>query len=166
MSRELLLCRIYPANHYVSVKEQTLKAIHSIKKELKQHLKILEKEKKIDERKRLEQRTLYDIEILREIGSCSGIENYSRHLTGRKAGEPPPTLLEYFPEKFLTFIDESHITVPQAGGMYRGDRRRKLTLVEHGFRLPSALDNRPLNFQEFEKSLDKVLFIFCNSRRL
>ena len=157
--KELLLCRIYPANHYVSTKEKTSHAIESIKKELKKHLKTLTKEKKIEERDRLEQRTVYDLEILKEMGTCSGIENYSRHFTNRKAGEPPPTLLEYFPKKFLTFIDESHITVPQAGGMYRGDRRRKLSLVEHGFRLPSALDNRPLNFEEFEKSLDKVLFV-------
>ena len=99
------------------------------------------------------------MEILSEMGSCPGVENYSRHLTGRKAGEPPPTLLEYFSKNFLAFIDESHITVPQAGGMYRGDRNRKLSLVEHGFRLPSALDNRPLNFQEFENSLDKVVYV-------
>ena len=157
--KELLLCRIYPANHYVSTKERTLKAIENIKVELKHHLKLLEKDKKIDERNRLEQRTIYDLEVLREIGTCPGIENYSRHLTGSKEGDPPPTLLEYFPKKFLAFIDESHITIPQAGGMYRGDRRRKLTLVEHGFRLPSALDNRPLNFQEFEQNLDKVLFV-------
>ena len=97
--------------------------------------------------------------MLNEMGTCPGVENYSRHLTGRKTGEPPPTLLEYFPKNFLSFIDESHISVPQAGGMYRGDRRRKLTLVEHGFRLPSALDNRPLNFTEFEKILDKTLFV-------
>ena len=157
--RELLLCRLYPANHYVSTKERTLKAIKSIKQELKQHLKVLEKENKIDEKTRLEQRTLYDMEMLKEIGTCPGIENYSRHLTGQKAGQPPPTLLEYFPKNFLIFIDESHITVPQAGGMYNGDRRRKLTLVEHGFRLPSALDNRPLNFEEFKKNLDKTVFI-------
>lgn len=157
--RELLLYRIYPANHYVSTKEKTLEAIESIKKELKKHLKVLTKEQRIEERDRLEQRTVYDLEILREMGACSGIENYSRHFTKRKPGEAPPTLLEYFPKNFLAFIDESHITVPQAGGMYRGDRRRKLTLVEHGFRLPSALDNRPLNFEEFEKSLDKVLFV-------
>ena len=159
VKKELLLCRIYPANHYVSTKNKMKKALKTIKKELKKHLLVLEKEKKIEERNRLEQRTLYDIEIMEEMGSCPGIENYSRHLTGRKAGQPPPTLLEYFPKQFLTFIDESHITIPQAGGMYRGDRSRKETLVEHGFRLPSALDNRPLNFQEFEKSLDKVLFV-------
>lgn len=157
--KELLFYRIYPANHYVSTKEKTLTAIESIKKELKKHLKVLTKEKKKEERDRLEQRTIYDLEILKEMGTCPGIENYSRHFTNRKSGKPPPTLLEYFPKKFLAFIDESHISVPQAGGMYRGDRRRKLTLVEHGFRLPSALDNRPLNFQEFENSWDKVLFI-------
>ena len=157
--KELLLCRIYPANHYVSTKDKTFQAIESIKTELKTHLKRLTKERRIDERDRLKQRTVYDLEILKEMGSCSGIENYSRHFTLKKPGEPPPTLLEYFPKKFLTFIDESHITVPQAGAMYRGDRRRKLTLVEHGFRLPSALDNRPLNFEEFENSLDKVLFV-------
>ena len=157
--KEVLLSRIYPANHYVSTKERIKQAIKQIREELKEHLLVLEKEKKIEERNRLEQRTLYDLEILSEMGTCPGVENYSRHLTGRKPGQPPPTLLEYFPKHFLTFIDESHITVPQAGGMYRGDRRRKQTLVEHGFRLPSALDNRPLNFQEFENSLDKVVFV-------
>ncbi len=157
--KEILISRVYPANHYVSTKERTHKAIKSIREELKEHLKLLEKEKKLEERNRLEQRTIYDLEILTEMGTCPGVENYSRHLTGKKQGQPPPTLLEYFPKNFLTFIDESHITIPQAGGMFRGDRRRKLTLVEHGFRLPSALDNRPLNFQEFENSLNKVVFV-------
>lgn len=157
--KELLLCKVYPANHYVSTKEKIKKAITQIRAELKKHLLVLEKEKKIEERSRLEQRTRYDLEILTEMGTCPGVENYSRHLTGRKPGQPPPTLLEYFPKDFISFIDESHITVPQAGGMFRGDRRRKLTLVEHGFRLPSALDNRPLNFQEFENSLSKVIFV-------
>ena len=157
--REVLLCKIYPANHYVSTKERIMQAIKSIREELRNHLKILEKEKKPEERTRLQQRTIYDLEMLREMGACPGVENYSRHLTRRKQGEPPPTLLEYFPKKFLTFIDESHISIPQAGGMYKGDRRRKLTLVEHGFRLPSALDNRPLNFTEFEQILDKALFV-------
>jgi len=157
--KEILLSRIYPANHYVSTKERVQRAVKQIRKELKGHLRFLEKEKKTEERNRLEQRTLYDLEILSEMGTCPGVENYSRHLTGRKPGQPPPTLLEYFPKQFLTFIDESHITIPQAGGMYRGDRRRKLTLVEHGFRLPSALDNRPLNFQEFKNSLNKVVFV-------
>ena len=157
--KEILLSKLYPANHYVSTKERVQKAIGQIREELKSHLVLLEKEKKQEERNRLEQRTLYDLEILTEMGSCSGIENYSRHLTGRKEGQAPPTLLEYFPKKFLMFVDESHISIPQVAGMYRGDRRRKQTLVEHGFRLPSALDNRPLNFQEFEKHLDKVVFV-------
>jgi hypothetical protein len=108
---------------------------------------------------RLEQRTQYDIEMIVELGYCNGIENYSRYLSGRAPGEPPPTLLEYFPKDFLCIIDESHVTVPQIGGMYRGDRARKLTLVEHGFRLPSALDNRPLNFQEFESLMSKVCYV-------
>ena len=157
--KDLLLYRVYPANHYVSTKEKTQQAIKQIREELKRHLPLLEKENKIEERNRLERRTKYDLEMMTEMGSCPGIENYSRHLTGRKQGQPPPTLLEYFPKRFLTFIDESHITIPQAGGMYRGDRRRKQTLVQHGFRLPSALDNRPLNFQEFENSLNKVVFV-------
>ena len=134
--REILVSRVYPANHYVSTKERIRRAIKSIREELKSHLLLLEKEKKMEERNLLEQRTLYDLEILVEMGTCPGVENYSRHLTGRKEGQPPPTLLEYFPKKFLTFIDESHITIPQAGGMYKGDRSRKQTLVEHGFRLP------------------------------
>ena len=157
--KEVFVSRIYPANHYVSAKQKTQKAIKAIKKELKEHLKVLNKQGKVEEKKRLEQRTKYDIELLEEMGTCPGVENYSRYMTGRKAGQPPPTLLEYFPKRFLIFIDESHITVPQAGGMYLGDRRRKLTLIEHGFRLPSALDNRPLNFEEFEKNLDKTLFV-------
>lgn len=157
--KECLVSKIYPANHYVSTKEKTRKAIESIREELRTHLQVLKKEFKEAERDRLEQRTLYDLEMISEMGTCPGIENYSRHFTGVKAGEHPPTLIHYFPEDFMTFIDESHITVPQAGGMYRGDRSRKTTLVEHGFRLPSALDNRPLNFQEFEKALDKVVYV-------
>lgn len=157
--KELLLCKVYPANHYVSTKEKIKKAIKQIRKELKEHLIILKREKKIEESLRLEQRTKYDLEMLLEMGTCPGIENYSRHLTGRKSGQPPPTLLEYFPKNFISFIDESHITIPQAGGMFKGDQRRKFNLVEHGFRLPSALDNRPLNFQEFENSLNTVIFV-------
>ena len=157
--KERLRIRVYPGSHYVSTKERLKKAIHSIREELREHLQVLEKAMKNQERERLEQRTLYDLEILDEMGTCSGVENYSRHLVGRKAGEPPPTLIEYFQKKFLAFIDESHISVPQVGGMYRGDRRRKMTLVEHGFRLPSALDNRPLNFEEFEKILNKVVYV-------
>ena len=157
--KERLRVRVYPGSHYVSTKERLKKAINTIREELREHLQVLEKAMKNQERERLEQRTLYDLEILDEMGTCSGVENYSRHLVGRKAGEPPPTLIEYFPKKFLAFIDESHISVPQVGGMYRGDRRRKMTLVEHGFRLPSALDNRPLNFEEFEKILNKVVYV-------
>ena len=148
----------YPVSHYVSTQEKYKKAIEEIKKELKNYLKVLRSQKKILEMNRLKKRTLYDLEIIREMGVCPGIENYSRHFSGRKSGEPPPTLLEYFPEKFLMVIDESHITVPQVGGMYAGDRRRKSTLVEYGFRLPSALDNRPLNFNEFENFLDRVVY--------
>ena len=149
----------YPVSHYVSTQEKNKKALVEIKKELAGHLKVLRKEKKILEMDRLKKRTLYDLEIIREMGMCPGIENYSRHFSGRKPGEPPPTLLEYFPKKFLMVIDESHITVPQVGGMYAGDRRRKSTLVEYGFRLPSALDNRPLNFEEFENFLDRVIYV-------
>ena len=157
--KECLVIKIYPANHYVSTQKNTQAAIHSIREELRERLQFLKKADKIFEKERLEQRTLYDIEMISEMGTCPGIENYSRHFTGSKQGDPPPTLINYFPKNFLTFIDESHITIPQAGGMYRGDRSRKLTLVEHGFRLPSALDNRPLNFQEFEGALEKVVYV-------
>ena len=150
---------VYPASHYVSTEEKNKIAVKSIKEELKLCLKELAKKKLTVEKDRLKQRTLYDLEMIEEMGTCPGIENYSRHFTGRSPGEPPPTLLEYFPKDFLMFIDESHISVPQVGGMYRGDRKRKETLVQHGFRLPSALDNRPLNFQEFEKSVSQVLYV-------
>ena len=157
--KELLVVKVYPANHYVSSKEKIEIAIESIKKELEEHLRFLKREKKMSEKARLEQRTLYDLEIMSEMGTCPGVENYSRHFTGSQAGDPPPTLLDYFPKNFLTFIDESHMTIPQAGGMYRGDRSRKETLVEHGFRLPSALDNRPLHFKEFENAINKVIYV-------
>lgn len=150
---------IYPGSHYVSTDEKKKIAVKAIQEELLERLKNLSDNMKLIEAKRLEQRTYYDIEMIEEIGYCQGVENYSRHFTGRPEGAAPPTLLEYFPDDFLTFIDESHVTVPQIGGMYRGDRSRKMTLVEHGFRLPSALDNRPLNFQEFEKSVNKVLYV-------
>ena len=150
---------IYPGSHYVSSDEKVALAIDSIRDELRERIQYFKNEIKHIEAERIEQRTLYDLEIMEEMGFCPGIENYSRHLTGRKTGEPPPTLLEYFPKKFLTFIDESHVTVPQIGGMFRGDRARKSTLVEHGFRLLSALDNRPLNFQEFENYVDKVIYV-------
>ena len=163
--KECLRINLYPSSHYVSTRERVKKAIESIREELRGHLDKLNREGKHSERERLEQRTLYDLEILEEMGTCPGVENYSRHLTGRKAGQAPPTLLEYFNKNFLTFIDESHITVPQAGAMYRGDRSRKLNLVEHGFRLPSALDNRPLNFQEFKNSLNKVVYVSATPGR-
>jgi excinuclease ABC subunit B len=150
---------IYPASHYVTGEDRMKQATQDIRLELKERLEVLRAEHKLLEAQRLEQRTLYDLELLEEMGFCPGIENYSRHLTGRKPGEPPPTLLSYFPNQFLLFIDESHVTVPQIGGMYRGDRSRKETLVEYGFRLPSALDNRPLNFAEFEACLDQIIYV-------
>ncbi len=150
---------IYPSSHYVVGEESLKKAIEEIKVELRERLNILEQENKLVEKQRLEQRTLYDLEMLEEMGFCSGIENYSRHLAGLSAGATPYTLIDFFKRDFLLVIDESHITVSQVGGMYRGDRARKTTLVEHGFRLPSALDNRPLNFSEFEGKLDQVLFV-------
>jgi excinuclease ABC subunit B len=134
-------------------------AILGIRAELRERLQELRGQRKLLEAQRLEQRTLYDLELLEEMGFCPGIENYSRHLTGRQPGEPPPTLLSYFPHDFLLFIDESHVTVPQIGGMYRGDRSRKETLVEYGFRLPSALDNRPLNFEEFEGCVNRAIYV-------
>ena len=150
---------IYPASHYVTTEDRMKKAVLEIRQELKERLGELRSQNKLLEAQRLEQRTLYDLELLEEMGFCPGIENYSRYLTGRRPGEPPPTLLNYFPEDFLLFIDESHVTVPQIGGMYRGDRSRKETLVEYGFRLPSALDNRPLNFEEFEATCNQVIYV-------
>ncbi|MGZ3774432.1 MAG: excinuclease ABC subunit UvrB [Pseudobdellovibrionaceae bacterium] len=150
---------IYPGSHHVTSEDNLKRAIKTIQEELRERLVQLNHEMKFLEAQRLEQRTYYDIEMMEQMGFCQGIENYSRHMTGRGPGEPPPTLLEYFPKEFVTFIDESHVTVPQIGGMYRGDRARKSTLVEHGFRLPSALDNRPLNFQEFEGMMDKVVYV-------
>ncbi len=150
---------IFPAKHFVTPYTQLQKAITDIEEELDQQLLKFRKENKLVEAQRLESKTRYDIEMMQEIGFCSGIENYSRHLSGRKAGERPYTLIDYFPDDFLMIIDESHVSVPQFRGMYFGDRSRKETLVEHGFRLPSALDNRPLNFDEFEKVIDKVVFV-------
>ncbi|WP_374033305.1 excinuclease ABC subunit UvrB [Bdellovibrio bacteriovorus] len=150
---------IYPGSHHVTSDDSLKRAIKTIQDELRDRLVQLNQEMKLLEAQRLEQRTYYDIEMMEQMGFCQGIENYSRHMTGRGPGEPPPTLLEYFPKDFVTFIDESHVTVPQIGGMYRGDRARKMNLVEHGFRLPSALDNRPLNFQEFEAMMDKVVYV-------
>ncbi len=141
---------IHPNSHYVTTRENIDRAISAIRKELEVRLKELESQNRLLEMQRLEQRTRFDIEMMEEMGYCQGIENYSRHITGRKPGEPPPTLMEYLPEDALVIIDESHVTIPQFTGMYRGDRSRKGTLVEYGFRLPSALDNRPLMFEEFE----------------
>jgi excinuclease ABC subunit B len=157
--RRLDKIAIYPASHYVTHPDQLERAVENIRQELAARLRTLRAENKLLEAQRLEQRTLYDLEMLHEMGFCTGIENYSRHLTGRAPGEPPPTLLNYFPDDWLLFIDESHVTVPQIGGMYRGDRSRKETLVDFGFRLPSALDNRPLNFQEFEALTQYVVYV-------
>ncbi len=150
---------IYPASHYVTTTERMKLAVVGIRAELTERLAELRSQNKLLEAQRLEQRTLYDLELLDEMGFCPGIENYSRHLTGRNPGAPPPTLISYFPDDFLLFIDESHVTVPQIGGMYRGDRSRKETLVEYGFRLPSALDNRPLNFAEFESKVRQAIYV-------
>jgi excinuclease ABC subunit B len=150
---------IYPASHYVTKPDQLKRAIDNVRDELRERLQALRAEAKLLEAQRLEQRTMYDLELLEEMGFCPGIENYSRHLTGRQPGEPPPTLINYFPDDYLLVIDESHVTVPQIGGMYRGDRSRKETLVEFGFRLPSALDNRPLNFAEWEAMVNQVVYV-------
>ncbi len=150
---------VFPASHYATPGDQLRKAIEGIKVELQQRLETLTKEMKLLERQRLEQRTLYDIECLEQMGFCSGIENYSRHLTGREPGQPPPTLIDYFPDNYLMFIDESHQTVSQLQAMYRGDRSRKENLVNFGFRLPSALDNRPLRFDEWYERIGNVVFV-------
>jgi excinuclease ABC subunit B len=157
--RTLASAAAYPVSHFVTGRDAVDRAIISIKAELKEWSMELLKQGKLLESQRLEQRTAYDLELLNEIGFCRGIENYSRHLAGRKAGEPPTTLLDYFPDDFLLVIDESHVTVPQLGGMYRGDRARKQTLVDFGFRLPSALDNRPLNLDEFWSRVGQTIFI-------
>ena len=150
---------IYPKTHYATPREVILGSISEIKEELQVRLAELKQNNKLVEAQRLEQRVNYDIEMMRELGYCSGIENYSRFLSGRKQGEPPPTLFDYLPEDCLLFIDESHVSVPQIGGMYKGDRSRKETLVEYGFRLPSALDNRPLRFDEFERMSPQTIFV-------
>ncbi|MDO9184251.1 MAG: excinuclease ABC subunit UvrB, partial [Bacteriovorax sp.] len=150
---------IYPKSHYVVSQEKMKEALEAIKIELRERIQEFIKEEKLLERQRIEQRTLYDIEMMEELGFCSGIENYSRHLTGANPGDPPPTLIDYFDRDFLMIIDESHITVSQTGGMYRGDRARKENLVNYGFRLPSALDNRPLKFDEFEERQDLTMYV-------
>ncbi|HEX6243044.1 MAG TPA: excinuclease ABC subunit UvrB [Polyangiales bacterium] len=156
---ELTKYGIYPGSHYVTPLEQRRKAIASIRAELDVRLEELSRDKRLLERQRLEQRTLYDLEMLEQMGFCHGIENYSRHFSNRQPGEPPPTLVDYFPEDFLLVLDESHQTVPQIGAMYRGDRARKEVLVEHGFRLASALDNRPLRFEEFETHIRQAIYV-------
>ncbi|MBF0449548.1 MAG: excinuclease ABC subunit UvrB [Candidatus Magnetomorum sp.] len=150
---------IYPASHYVITNDTFKNAIETIKAELKQQIAFFQKNNMLIEAQRIEERTLYDLEMIMELGYCNGVENYSRHMTGRNPGQPPPTLFDYFPDDFLMVIDESHIAVPQLIGMFRGDRARKETLVRYGFRLPSALDNRPLKFEEFEKKVKQLVFV-------
>ena len=163
LTGEVLLTRtsteIYPAKHFVTTKDKLTSAISTIHDELGTRLRQLEAEGKVLEAARLKQRTLYDLEMLAEIGYCSGIENYSRHMDGRTTGQPPWTLLDYFPDQFLLFVDESHITLPQVRGMFLGDRQRKQTLVDYGFRLPSALENRPLQFEEFASHIHQVIYV-------
>ncbi|MFZ9150294.1 MAG: excinuclease ABC subunit UvrB, partial [Burkholderiales bacterium] len=150
---------VYPSSHYVTPRATTLRAIEAIKVELRERIETFTGDHKLVEAQRIEQRTRFDLEMLNEMGFCKGIENYSRHLSGRRPGEPPPTLIDYLPPDALMFIDESHVTIPQVGGMYKGDRARKENLVGYGFRLPSALDNRPLRFDEFEKFMRRVVFV-------
>ena len=150
---------IYPAYDYVTTKEQMNRAVNGISEELEVRLKELQEDNKLLEHQRLEQRTRHDIEMLREVGICSGIENYSRHIDGRSAGQRPYTLIDYFPKDFLLVVDESHVMLPQIRGMYNGDRSRKNVLVDYGFRLPSALDNRPLRFEEFETLINQAIYV-------
>jgi len=150
---------VYPSSHYVTPRDTVLRAIEAIKLELRERIEAFQTAQKLVEAQRIEQRTRFDLEMLNELGFCKGIENYSRHLSGRKPGEPPPTLIDYLPPDAILFIDESHVTVPQLGGMYKGDRSRKENLVGYGFRLPSALDNRPLRFDEFEKLMPQTVFV-------
>jgi len=159
VTKHLKQTTIFPASHYVTQKTTLKKAMATILEELKDRMAHFRGENQQIEVQRIEERTQFDLEMIQELGYCNGIENYSRHLTGRKSGEPPPTLLDYFPDDFLMFIDESHIAVPQLRGMYRGDRSRKQTLVEYGFRLPSALDNRPLKFEESEARMSQVIYV-------
>jgi len=159
VNRRVPRLTIFPKTHYVTPRERLLEACDLIKVELRDRLQYLRSHEKLLEAQRLEQRTLFDLEMIRELGYCSGIENYSRYLSGREEGEPPPCLFDYVPDDALLIVDESHVTVPQLGGMYRGDRSRKETLVEHGFRLPSALDNRPLRFDEFERLSPQTIYV-------
>ena len=157
--RRLPKIAVYPGSHYVIPPERLERALAGIDRELEERIAYFKHEGKLVEAQRIEQRTLFDLEMIREVGYCKGIENYSRHLTGRSPGQPPPTLLDYFPKDYLLIIDESHATVPQIGGMYAGDHSRKINLVEYGFRLPSAFDNRPLNFEEFERCVKQAVYV-------
>ena len=157
--REVESVPIYPAKYFVTDRSKMQKAIYNIEQELSEQLNVLRKEEKYLEAQRLEQRTRFDIEMMKEIGYCSGIENYSRHMDGREPNSRPFNLFDYFPDDFLLIIDESHVTVPQIRGMYHGDRSRKQTLVDYGFRLPSALDNRPMKYDEFMEMIDQVIFV-------
>ena len=164
INRRMPRYTIYPKSHYVTPRETLLEAVEQIKVELDERLPALQQAGKLLEAQRLEQRTRYDLEMIMELGYCSGIENYSRYLSGRQAGEPPPTLFDYLPDNALLVADESHVSIPQVGGMYRGDRSRKETLVEYGFRLPSALDNRPLRFDEFEGRAPQTIYVSATPR--
>ena len=159
LKRKVPRYTVFPATHYVTPREKVLAVMGDIKAELRERLEVLRKASKLVEAQRLEQRTLFDLEMIQEVGYCNGIENYSRFLSGRKTGEPPPTLFDYLPSDALVVVDESHVTVPQLGAMFKGDRSRKETLVEYGFRLPSALDNRPLRFEEFERLAPQIIFV-------
>jgi len=150
---------VFPSSHYVTPRATVLKAVEAIKEELRQRIEFFQTHRKLVECQRIEQRTRFDLEMLDQLGFCKGIENYSRHLSGRQPGEPPPTLYDYLPADAIMFVDESHVTIPQVGGMYKGDRSRKENLVDYGFRLPSALDNRPLKFDEFEKLMPQTVFV-------
>ena len=156
---KLLRFTVFPSSHYVTPRETVLRALEAIKVELRERIQFFNDHQRLVEAQRIEQRTRFDIEMLDQLGFCKGIENYSRHLSGRKPGEPPPTLLDYLPKNAIVFIDESHVTIGQTGGMYKGDRSRKENLVDYGFRLPSALDNRPLKFDEFERMLRQTVFV-------
>lgn len=157
--RQVDTLRIFPATHYVAGPDRMERAVHDIEAELEQRLAEFERQGKLLEAQRLRMRTQYDLEMIRQVGFCSGIENYSRHIDGRPAGSAPATLLDYFPEDFLLVIDESHVTVPQIGGMYEGDMSRKRNLVEYGFRLPSAIDNRPLTWEEFAERIGQTVYL-------
>jgi excinuclease ABC subunit B len=156
---------VFPGSHYASPRSNVLRAVDLIKAELHERKQQFVSEMKLLEAQRIEQRTRFDLEMMTEIGFCKGIENYSRHMSGRNAGEPPPTLIDYLPRNALMFIDESHVTVSQVGGMYHGDRSRKENLVNYGFRLPSALDNRPLKFEEFEKLMPQTIFVSATPQK-